>query len=196
MARVLDVSGRGFYAWLERPRSPPVVEDERLKVALRAAPVKPRDTYGAKRWPPEWQAEGFTVGRDRIARLRRQLGRGGKQKRNFQPTPPPHHAWPVADTLLGQGVEATAPNEVWHTAITSLSSGEGGLSLAGVKDQFTCPIVGYARGTRLPPERVGQALADFLPFRKPEISYNLLIVLNKLMSRNRKGSAYILAGFH
>lgn len=127
MARVLDVSGRGFYAWLERPRSPQVLEDERLKVALRAAPVKPHDTYGAKRWPPELQAEGFTVGRDRIARLRRQLGRGGKQKRNFQPAPPPHHAWPVADTLLGQGVEASAPNEVWHTAITSLSSGEGWL---------------------------------------------------------------------
>lgn len=127
MARVLDGSRRGFYAWLERPLSPHAWEEERLKVAIRAAPVKTRETYGAKRLPPALQAEGLTVGRDRIARLRREMGIGCQQKRQFKATTQSHHDGPVAENLLGQGFEATAPNEVWHTAITDIPTGEGWL---------------------------------------------------------------------
>lgn len=68
MARVLEVSRRGFYAGLERPPSVPALEEERLTVAITAAQVKTRETYGAKRLQAERQAEGFAVGRDRIAR--------------------------------------------------------------------------------------------------------------------------------
>lgn len=49
MARVLEVSCSGFYAWLSRPPAKRACEDERVKVALRAADRKTRGTYGAKR---------------------------------------------------------------------------------------------------------------------------------------------------
>lgn len=167
MARVLDVSRSGFYAWLGRPPSARALEDERLKVAITATHAKTRETYGTKRLQRELKAEGVEVGRDRIARLRRELGICCKQKRRFKATTPSNHDLPVAENLLGQCFEATAPNEVWHTDITALPTGEGWLYLAGVKDQFTCEIVGYAMGSRMTQELVGQALWRALRYQHP-----------------------------
>ena len=167
MARVLDVSRSGFYAWLGRPPSARALEDERLKVAITAAHAKTRETYGAKRLHLELKAEGVEVGRDRIARLRRELGIFCKQKRRFKATTQSNHNLPVAENLLGQCFEATAPNEVWHTDITYLPTGEGWLYLAGVKDQFTCELVGYAMGSRMTQELVGQALWRAIRYQHP-----------------------------
>lgn len=167
MARILDVSRSGFYAWLGRPPSARTLEEERLKVAITAAHVKTRETYGAKRLQPELHAEGFAVGRDRIARLRRELGIFCQQKRKFKASTQSNHDLPVAENLLGQCFEATAPNQVWHTDITYLPTGEGWLYLAGVKDQFTCEIVGYALGARMTQELVGQALWRAIRYQHP-----------------------------
>ena len=167
MARVLNVSRSGFYAGRERPPSAHALEDERLKVAIAAAHVKPRQTYGAKRLQAELQAEGFAVGRDRIARLRRELGIGCKQQYTFKATTHSNHDWPVVENRLGQCFDATAPNEVWHTDITYIPTEEGWLYLAGVKDQFTGEIVGYARGARMTQERVRQALWGALRYQRP-----------------------------
>ncbi len=65
---------------------PAAREDEWLKVAIRAAHVKARETYGVVRLPPALKAEGFAVGRDRIARLRRERGICCTQQRTFKRT--------------------------------------------------------------------------------------------------------------
>jgi transposase InsO family protein len=48
----------------------------------------------------------------------------------------------VAPNLLEQRFEPTAPNQQWLVDITYVPSGEGWLYLAGIKDVFTCEIVG------------------------------------------------------
>ena len=73
MSRLFSVSRSGFYAWLRRKPSRRVQEDERLKVAIKAAHKRTRETYSARRLQPELAADGFAAGRDRIARLRREL---------------------------------------------------------------------------------------------------------------------------
>jgi putative transposase len=60
--------------------------------------------------------------------------------------------------LLNQNFAPTASNEVRVTDITYIPTGEGWLYLAGVKDVFTCEIVGYAMAKRLPQESTGRAL--------------------------------------
>ncbi len=74
MSRLLKVSRSGFYAWLERPPSLRALEDERLKVAIKAAHMTNRESYSARRLQPELAADGFVAGRDRISRLRREMG--------------------------------------------------------------------------------------------------------------------------
>jgi putative transposase len=116
--RVLEVSRSGFYDWRGRPPSKREQENERLKVAIRAAHIRTRETYGARRLQPELAKDGFPAGRDRIARLRRDMGLWCRQKRKFKATTNSAHTLPVAENVLDQVFEPTSPNEVWTGDIT------------------------------------------------------------------------------
>lgn len=167
MCRVLNVSRSGFYDWLDATPSPRAQEDERLKVAIKAAHKRTRETYGARRLQPELATDGFIAGRDRIARLRRELGLRCRQKRKFKATTNSNHDLPVAENLLNQDFAASAPNQVWTTDITYIPTGEGWLYLAGIKDLFTCEIVGYAMGDRMTKELTAKALFRAVQHKRP-----------------------------
>jgi len=167
MCRVFSVSRSGFYTWLSRKPSRRTLEDERLKVAIKAAHKRTRESYSARRLQPELAADGFIAGRDRIARLRRELGLRCRQKRKFKATTNSKHTFPVAENLLNQTFKASVPNEVWVTDITYIPTGEGWLYLAGVKDLFTCEIVGYAMAERMTQDLPGRALFQAVQQKRP-----------------------------
>lgn len=167
MSRLFGVSRSGFYDWLKRPPSARARDDERLKVAIKAAHRRSRETYGVRRLQPELAAEGFVTGRDRIGRLRRAMGLRCKQKRKFKATTNSNHGLPVAENLLEQRFSPTAPNQVWVADITYIPTGEGWLYLAGLKDVFTCEIVGYAMGEWMTQELTGQALFRAVQQKRP-----------------------------
>jgi putative transposase len=48
MSRVLEVSRSGYYDWLDREPSARAREDERLKIEIRAAHQRSRETYGPR----------------------------------------------------------------------------------------------------------------------------------------------------
>jgi transposase InsO family protein len=167
LCRVFDVSRSGFYAWLCRKPSPRQQADERLKVAIRAAHRQSRETYGVRRMQPELAAQGFVAGRDRIERLRQELGLRCRQKRKFKATTHSRHELPAAPNLLEQRFEPTAPNQQWLVDITYVPSGEGWLYLAGVKDVFTCEIVGYAMHERMTQDLTARALWHAVRNKRP-----------------------------
>ena len=142
MANAFDVSVSGYHARDERPPSKRAQENARLAVAIRAAHQRTRQTYGAERLQPELKADGFPAGVGRIKRLRREMELRCKQKRKFKATTNSNHKLPVAENLLDQTFSAQRPNEAWLTDITHIPTGEGWLYLAGIKDIFTCEIVG------------------------------------------------------
>jgi putative transposase len=82
----------------------------------------------------------------RIYRHCKKLGIRCKQKKKFKATTDSKHAYPVADNLLKQQFETSAPGKVWTTDITYIPTDEGWLYLAGHKDLFTGELVGYAMG--------------------------------------------------
>jgi len=168
MCRVFGVSRSGFYDWEDSNPSCHSQEDERLKVAIKAAHKRTRKTYGARRLQPELAADGFVAGRDRIARLRRELGLRCRQKRRFKATTNSNHDLPVADNLLGQDFSPKAPNHVWTADITYIPTAEGWLYLAGIKDLFTCEIVGYAIGERMTQELTAKALFRAVQQKRPQ----------------------------
>jgi len=167
MSRVLNVSRSGFYAWLQRKPSRRAQEDERLKVAIKAAHKRTRESYSARRLQPELVADGFIAGRDRIARLRRELDIHCRQKRKFKATTNSKHNLPVAENLVDQDFTPSRPNEIWLTDITYIPTQEGWLYLAGVKDVFTCEIVGYAMAERMTQELTGRALFRAVQQKRP-----------------------------
>jgi len=74
MARVLGVSRSGFYAWMRRLPSARKLQDDSLKPLIRIAHDRSRETYGPKRLQTELTATGTVIGRDRISRLRKEMG--------------------------------------------------------------------------------------------------------------------------
>jgi len=74
MSRVFDVCKSGYYAWMKRTPSPRAQDNARLEVAIRAAHVRTRESYGPERLQKELAADGFHAGVGRIKRLRKQLG--------------------------------------------------------------------------------------------------------------------------
>lgn len=206
MSRLLGVSRSGFYAWQSRKPSKRNQEDERLKVAIRVVHRRSRESYGVRRMQPELRADGFTAGRDRIARLRQEMGLRCRQKRTFKATTSSQHEFPVAENVLDQTFNPTAPHQVWVADITYVPTDEGWLYLAGIKDVFTCELVGYAMGARMTQDLTAQALFRAVQQKRPEPGLihhsdrgsqycahayrNLLTQFGMTASMSRKGNCF------
>jgi len=167
MARVLDVSRAGYYAWLARGPSPRALADATLKGKVKKAHDDSRGTYGPKRIQSELAAEGTLVGRDHISRLRKEMGLRCKQKRKFKATTNSKHNLPTVPNLLNQEFSPESPGMVWGTDITYIPTDEGWLYLSGVKDFASKEMVGWAMGDRMTKELVQAALRKALAFRTP-----------------------------
>ncbi len=167
LCRGLEVSRSGYHAWTRRRPAKRTQENARLEVAIQAAHVRTRQTYGPERLCEELKDDGFTVGVGRIKRLRKKLGLRCTQRRKFTATTDSTHHLPVAANLLGQKFAACRPNETWVTDITYVPTGEGWLYLAGIKDLHTCEVVGHAMGARMTTDLVSQALIKAVGAKRP-----------------------------
>ncbi|AHA63891.1 Transposase [Shigella dysenteriae 1617] len=162
-----EPSGSGYYDRVQHAPSDRKQSDERLKLEIKVAHIRTRETYGTRRLQTELEDNGIIVGRDRLARLRKELRLHCKQKRKFRATTNSDHNLPVTPNLLNQNFTPTAPNQVWVADITYVATREGWLYLAGVKDVYTCEIVGYAMGERMTKELTGKALFMALRSQRP-----------------------------
>ena len=167
MCRVFDVSRSGYHAFFSRTPSKRAQENARLEVAIQAAHVRTRETYGPGRLQDELHDDGVKAGVSRIKRLRQKLGLRCKQVRKFKVTTDSNHNLPVAPNLLNQNFQSTRPNETWVTDITYVPTEEGWLYLSGVKDMHTCELVGHAMGARMTKDLVGRALAKAIDAKRP-----------------------------
>lgn len=186
LCHVLSVSRAGYYAWRSRLPSRRWHDDERLKVAILAAHNRTRQTYGARRLQPELAGEGHMAGRDRISRLRRELGLRCKQRRKYRVTTDSNHKLPVAENKVGRNFHATAPDQLWLADITYLPTDEGWVYLAGIKDMFTRQIVGHSMAERMGVELVRDALENALRTRKPTAG---------MVHHSDRGSQYCAADY-
>jgi len=167
LCRVLDVAPSGYYAWIKRQVSNRDRSEMRLELEIRAAHKRTRQTYGPERLQRDLADNGIIVGVHRIKRIRKKLGLRCRQKRRFKVTTDSRHSLPVAENLLGQKFEASAPNQIWLTDITYIPTGEGWLYLAGHKDLFTGEVVGYAMGERMAKNLVSQSLLRAVTAKQP-----------------------------
>jgi len=167
LCRVLEVTTSGYYAWVKRPLTIRQREEERLELEIRAAHKRTRQTYGPERLQRDLADNGVVVGVHRIKRIRRKLGLRCRQKRKFRAATDSRHSLPVAENLLDQKFEASAPNQTWLSDITYIPTGEGWLYLAGHKDLFTGEVVGYAMAERMTKNLVIHSLTRAVTAKRP-----------------------------
>ena len=168
MCRVLGVSKSGYYVWRNRKPSARKLEDERLKVAIKAAHERGRGTYGPEKIQEELvEVEKVEVGINRIKRLRRELKIRCKQVKKYKATTDSNHKLPVAPNLLNQDFAVPGPNLAWVADITYVATNEGWLYLAAIKDLWNREIVGYAMSHLMTQDLVGRALFQAVAARRP-----------------------------
>jgi putative transposase len=73
----------------------------------------------------------------------------------------------VAPNLLEQTFAPTRPNEARLSDIAYIATGEGWLYLVGIKDVFTCEMMGYALGPQMTQALTAQALWRAVRSKRP-----------------------------
>ena len=151
LCRTFEVSRSGYYDWSKRREQPGprALEDAALRPQITAIHQEHEGTYGSPRIHRELAHNGLRHGRNRIARLMRELGLSGQQGARFKVvTTNSNHNLPIAPNRLRQTV-ATRPNQIWVGDITYIQTARGWLYLAAIMDLYSRRIVGWAMSERI-----------------------------------------------
>ena len=168
LCAVFAVSRSGYYAWLHAPVSARRRRDHALRSKIALVHQQSRETYGSPRVTIELRTQGEEVGRHRVARLMREDGVRGRQKRRYRVrTTDSVHSHPIAPNRLAALPAPTKPNQVWVTDLTYVPTDEGWLYVAGVLDRCTRCLVGWAMDSTLETAVPLAALMMALRQRKP-----------------------------
>ncbi len=163
------VSHSGYYAWLTRAPSVRVQADLQLTAQLCAAHDASRRTYGSPRLVIVLRRQGQSIGRRRVQRLLRAVGRRGLQRRRWVPrTTDSRHDQPIAPNRLAERPAPRQRDQIWVTDITYVPTDEGWLYVAGVMDRWSRRVVGLAMAEHLRTELVSAALRQAHTRRQPD----------------------------
>lgn len=166
--RVLKVSRSGFYEWRGRSLSTRDLEDAYLANTVVEVHAMSRGSYGTPRIHAELRlAMGVRIGRKRVARLLRLVGRAGiggntHTKRRKKPMPAPH------EDLVQRRFWADAPNRLWCTDVTEHPTLTGKVYCCAVLDVFNRQIVGWSIADHVRAELVVDALQMATWRRRPQ----------------------------
>lgn len=149
LCRLLDVSSRGFYKWLNREPSARSRRKEELTKEITAAYQDSRETYGSERIYRELRGSGIIVNHKTVERIMRENGIVGRRPKRFVPTTNSTHGLGVAPNYLSRNFTTNEPNVVWVGDITYIGTAQGTLYLATVLDLFSRKIVGWSMSSHL-----------------------------------------------
>jgi len=168
LCAALGVSRSGYHDWKSRKPSAREIENGRLIDDMEDIFWQSYRSYGSPRMTKELRYQGVRCGEKRIARLMRQIGMRARQKRRWKPsTTDSNHLYPIAPNLLAERYAPTRPNEVWRADITYVETGEGWLYLAGVLDDYTKQLKGWAFDERMPTALVERAFRQAVERHRP-----------------------------
>jgi len=168
LCEVLGVSRSGYYQWRKAATSARACRSEVITHKIKAVYAASRCTYGSPRITAALREQGELVGHNRVARLMRESGLQGRQKRRYRVrTTDSRHDEPIAPNRLALAPTPTKPDEVWVSDITYVETAEGWVYLAGVLDLYSRRLIGWAMGSSLDTALPLAALHMALRQRRP-----------------------------
>jgi putative transposase len=187
MCRVLRIAPSTWHEHVRRRANPDLrstraKEDERLSKEIIRAHNKNFGVYGAKKVWLQLNREGFKVGRDRVARLMARLGLEGVVRGKVVRTTRPDKAAACPFDLVNRQFHAPAPNMLWVSDFTYVSTWAGMVYVAFVIDVFARRIVGWRVSRTQTASFVLDALEQALHARRPTES---------LIHNSDRGSQYV-----
>jgi putative transposase len=167
MCRIFQVSQSGYYEWLHNPKSVTKRVNQAIYNVLKASYDRNKGRTGLDKLLADVKEEFPKCSRNRLYRIQKAHKLYSIRKRKFKATTNSKHDNPVAANLLNQDFHVVEPNKVWVTDISYISTDEGWLYLATVKDLFDRQIVGFATGNSITTELCKRALASAIQRYKP-----------------------------
>ena len=156
--RVLQVAPSSYYAARLRPPSARARRDAQLKVEIQRVFDDNYQVYGAEKLWRQLGREGVQVGRDRVARLMRELGIRGVVRGAKRGTTTPAATGEHAADLVNRDFSAPAPNRLWVADLTYVATWAGFAYTAFIIDAYSRAIVGWQVASHLRAELALDAL--------------------------------------
>ena len=145
----LQIAPSTYYAAKRRPPSARTLSDAALKPELRRVHEDNFGVYGARKLWRQLLREGIRVGRDRVARLMRELGIAGVVRGKPKRTTIPAAVAQRPGDLVDRRFRAVAPNRLWVADLTYVRTWSGFCYVAFVIDVYSRRIVGWWVSTSL-----------------------------------------------
>jgi transposase InsO family protein len=189
ICRILRIAPSTWYDHARRKADPELrsaraKEDERLSAEIVRVHAKNFGVYGARKVWLQLNREGFKVGRDRIARLMGRLGLEGVVRGKVVKTTVQDKAAACPFDLVNRQFHAPAPNMLWVSDFTYVSTWAGMVYVAFVIDVFARRIVGWRVSSSMHTDFVLDALEQALYARQPERD-------SSLVHHSDRGSQYV-----
>jgi putative transposase len=167
LCRIMNVTSRGYRAWVSRPMSQRQRDDLTLLAHIREQNRLSLGSYGRPRMTAELKELGLNVGHRRVGRLMRENGLSAVRTRKYKATTDSNHDFTVAPNLLNRDFTANIPNQKWAGDISYIWTREGWLYLAVMIDLHSRRIIGWAVSNRLKRDLAIRALDMAVALRKP-----------------------------
>lgn len=206
MCQLFNVSRSGYYLWNKPSKSKIKDENEKILKTAQASYFKNHGICGLDKLLYDVREEFPHCSRQRLYRIQKENKLYSIRKRKYKATTYSDHKLPVAENLLNQNFKVESPNSVWVTDISYISTKEGWLYLATVKDICTKEIVGWATADNMKTSLCITALKNAIKRYKPEpglihhsdrgiqycsSEYQEFLKSNKIIcSMSRKGNCY------
>ncbi len=119
------------------------VSDAELKTEIRRVWEENYDAYGAEKMWWQLHRQGIACGRDRVARLMRELGLCGVTRQKSTRTTVAKRNQALPEDLVRRNFTAPGPNRLWVNDLTYVPIWSGFAYTAFVIDAFSRRIVGW-----------------------------------------------------
>ncbi|GAN91768.1 transposase [Gluconobacter frateurii M-2] len=167
LCRVLQVSTRGYRAWVCRPVCQSQRTDLKVLAHIREQYALSNQTYGRPRITAELKEAGLNVGERRVGRLMKLNGIRPVRTRRHKVTTDSRHTLGFVANILDGDFLAEAVNRKWAGDITCIWTNEGWLYLAVFIDLFSRRIRGWAASDRMKKDLAIRALDMAVRLRTP-----------------------------
>lgn len=185
ICQVLEVAPSTYYAAISREPSARQRRDTELKVEIARVHAENFDVYGIEKVWRQLNREGIKIGRERVARLMRELGLEGVVRgKTTRTTIPDELLAEIPADLVNRQFKTTAPNRTWVADLTYVWTQAGFVYTAFITDLFSRYIVGWRVSTSLHAELALDALEMALWRRRHE-------QLDGLIHHSDRGGQYL-----
>ncbi len=158
MARLLEVSRSGFYAWSKRLPSKRAIRAEQIEAKIAWFHGESDEVSGAPRILADLREDGEVISRKTVAKAMRRLGLRGVCPRRWRSTTVREGGDTYPPDLPERQWDSGVLNAVWVGDITYLRTWQGWLYLATVIDAHSRRVIGWAIADHMRTDLVEDAL--------------------------------------